>query len=140
MERTRPPRGRRHLRQPRGGRAGACRTYDNVARVDESDTDDFDTSGSTVEVCVDLDDLVVTKTAKPAYARDYDWTIEKSVKGSSSQTVDEGTPASFGYDVVVTPSISGDGQFVVTGVISVQNPNQTTISGVQLTDTLPAGT
>ena len=123
-----------------GGTAGACRSYDNVARVDESDTDDFDTSGSTVEVCVDLDDLVVTKTAKPAFARDYDWTIEKSVKGSSSQTVDEGTPASFGYDVVVTPSISGDGQFVVTGVISVQNPNQTTISGVQLTDSLPAAT
>ncbi|WP_378545191.1 prealbumin-like fold domain-containing protein [Nocardioides sp. GCM10028917] len=121
-----------------GGTAGACRSYGNVARVDESDTDDFDTSGSTVEVCVDLDDLVVTKTAKPAFARDYDWTIEKSVKGSSSQTVDEGTPASFGYDVVVTPSISGDGQFVVTGVISVQNPNQTTISGVQLTDSLPA--
>ena len=123
-----------------GGTAGACRDYDNVARVDESDTDDFDTSGSTVEVCVDLDDLVVTKTAKPAFARDYDWTIEKSVKGASSQTVDEGTPASFGYDVVVTPSISGDGQFVVTGVISVQNPNQTTISGVQLTDSLPAAT
>ena len=141
LERPRPPRGRRHLRQPRGGRDGRrVPQLRQRRRVNKSDTDDFDTSGSTVEVCMDLDDLVVTKTAKPAFARDYDWTIEKSVKGSSSQTVDEGTPASFGYDVVVTPSISGDGQFVVTGVISVQNPNQTTISGVQLTDSLPAAT
>ena len=53
-----------------GGPAGACRDYDNLARVDESDTDDFDTSEQTVEVCVDLDDLIVSKTAKPAFARD----------------------------------------------------------------------
>ena len=89
----------------------------------------------TVEVCVELDDLVVTKTAKPQFARDYDWTIEKSVKGdSSSQTVDEGTKASFEYDVVVTPSIGGESTFAVTGVISVKNPNEKTISGVDLAD------
>ena len=122
------------------GVAGTCTSYANVARVDESDTDDFDTSDQTVELCVDLDDLVVTKTAKPAFARDYDWTIEKSVKGSSSQTVEEGDKASFEYDVVVTPSVSGDGQFVVTGKISVTNPNATTVAGVQLADTLPGGT
>ena len=81
----------------------------------------------------------MTKTAKPAFARDYDWTIEKSVKGASSQTVPQGTPASFAYDVVVTPSAAKDTAFVVSGVISVQNPNPTTISGVQLTDSLPGG-
>nr|WP_253942091.1 prealbumin-like fold domain-containing protein [Nocardioides sp. zg-1230] len=122
-----------------GGPPGACRDYENVARVNESDTDDFDTSEQTVEVCVKLKDLRVTKTAEPAFARDYDWTIKKSVKGDSSQTVDEGTKASFEYDVVVTPSISGDGEFVVTGEISVENPNETTISGVQLADSLPGG-
>ncbi len=123
-----------------GGTAGSCTDYTNVARVDESDTDDFDTSDQTVTLCVDLDDLVVTKTADPKFARDYDWSIEKSIKGESSQTVDEGTPATFEYDVVVTPTGGTDTEFVVTGVIKVNNPNQKTITGVSLNDSLPGGT
>ena len=123
-----------------GGTAGSCTDYPNVARVDESDTDDFDTSEQTVTLCVDLDDLVVTKTANPTFARDYDWSIEKSVTGDSSQTVPEGTPATFEYDVVVTPSGGTDTEFVVAGAIKVDNPNQKTITGVSLRDSLPDGT
>ena len=123
-----------------GGTAGSCTDYTNVARVDESDTDDFDTSDQTVTLCVDLDDLVVTKTANPTFARDYDWTIEKSVKGESSQTVPEGTKAAFEYDVVATPSGGTDTEFVVSGVITVNNPNATAISGVSLVDSLPGAT
>ena len=123
-----------------GGTAGSCTDYPNVARVDESDTDDFDTSEQTVTLCVDLDDLVVTKTANPTFARDYDWSIEKSVTGDSSQTVPEGTPATFEYDVVVTPSGGTDTEFVVAGAIKVNNPNQRTITGVSLSDSLPGGT
>jgi hypothetical protein len=122
------------------GVPGACKTYDNTAKVVEADTLQSDDDTESVQVCTDLDDLVVTKTANPKFARDYDWTIEKSVDGASSQTVPQGMPASFEYDVVVTPSAPKDGKFVVSGVITVQNPNETTISGVTLTDTLPGGT
>ena len=122
------------------GVPGACTTYDNTAKVVATDSQDSDSDSETVEVCVDLDDLVVTKTADPKLARDYDWSIEKSVDGESSQTVDEGTPATFEYDVVVTPSAAKDSAFVVTGVITVENPNDTAIAGVSLADSLPGGT
>ncbi len=85
-------------------------------------------------------DLTVTKTAVPSYDRDYDWTVDKSVDGSSSQDIADGQSATFDYSVLVTPSAPKDTGFAVAGTISVANPNSVAVAGVTITDSLPGAT
>ncbi|MBY9074013.1 hypothetical protein K1X13_04170 [Nocardioides sp. WL0053] len=84
-------------------------------------------------------DLRVSTTAVPAYERDYDWTIEKSVD-SSRRNIADGQSATFEYEVLVTPSAPEDSGFRVTGRISLTNPNQVPVTGVRLSDAIPGAT
>ncbi|HSE09778.1 MAG TPA: LPXTG cell wall anchor domain-containing protein [Nocardioidaceae bacterium] len=83
-------------------------------------------------------DLVVSKTAKPHFDRDYDWSIKKSVD-TTRQEIPEGGSATFDYSVRVTPSAPDDSGFVVAGKISVTNPNPVAFTGVDVTDTIAGG-
>ena len=85
-------------------------------------------------------DLSVTSTADPSYARDYDWSVEKSVVGAASRKIAEGQSATFDYSVLVTPSQAQDSGFEVSGRISVTNPNDIAFTGVTITDSVPGAT
>ncbi|HSJ22130.1 MAG TPA: hypothetical protein VK964_16295, partial [Nocardioidaceae bacterium] len=82
-------------------------------------------------------DLLVSKTATPAYDRDYDWTVDKSVD-KEKQKIPEGSTATFDYSVVVTPSAPKDSSFKVSGEITVENPNSVPFTGVDVTDAVGA--
>ncbi|MEE6283076.1 hypothetical protein [Georgenia sp. MJ170] len=87
------------------------------------------------ELPPDYDDLVVSKTVLPAFDRDYDWQIEKLAREDRIE-VPAGQDATFTYDVAVTPSEPADSGFAISGTITVENPNDIAISGVDVTDSL----
>ncbi len=83
-------------------------------------------------------DLTVTKTATPAFDRDYDWTITKEVTPTSAK-VTPGQTAAFNYTVTAAPSAPKNSGFRVTGNITVTNPNDVAVP-VTLADALPGAT
>lgn len=82
------------------------------------------------------EDLTVTDDIRPQFDRDYDWSLVKDVDRNAAQ-VPAGTEASFDYSVVVTPTDAQDSNFGYRGVATVQNPNDTAISGVDVTVEAP---
>ena len=100
-----------------GGVGGACTSYTNTATI----VDTGQSSQVTVQVCVG-EDPTVTSTADAAFTRTYEWTISKSVS-QSSQTIVVGTTATFSYSVSVGETGFADSAWIVTGTITVGNPN-----------------
>ncbi|WP_220094059.1 LPXTG cell wall anchor domain-containing protein [Arthrobacter sp. AQ5-05] len=83
-------------------------------------------------------DLAVSTTAKPRFDRDYDWTIDKNLAAGQAASVKSPTTnVSVDYSVMVKASAPKDSNFVVDGVISVENSNAAAINGVTLSDSLP---
>lgn len=99
---------------------------------------------ATLEIsCTAPKPLVVTKTADGTFERTWSWTIDKGVKTSgdaysSSASLDlpAGGSGVAHYKVKVTGT-PADGNYAVSGVIHVQNPNNVPIEGVSVTDALP---
>ncbi len=87
----------------------------------------------------DYDDLTVTKTAQTSFVRDWDWDIDK-VAEEDYLEVPAGEDGTFTYDVTVTPEGPVDSGFTVAGTITVTNPNDVAFTGVDVLDSLPAGT
>ncbi|PKO06774.1 MAG: hypothetical protein CVU41_05425 [Chloroflexi bacterium HGW-Chloroflexi-3] len=83
-------------------------------------------------------DLTVTKTATPAFNRLYKWQIDKSVDDTRIEIAEGGT-ATFNYSVKVTPNGFVDSNWIVSGSISVTNPNDVDFTGVTITDAIPGG-
>ncbi|HEY3407426.1 MAG TPA: hypothetical protein VGK53_04560, partial [Propionicimonas sp.] len=83
-------------------------------------------------------DLTVSKTAAASYSRLYKWTIDKSVDDTRIEIADGGT-ATFNYDVKVTPDGYTDSTWLVSGEITVSNPNAYAVSGVDLSDAIDNG-
>ncbi|QDB80220.1 DUF11 domain-containing protein [Georgenia wutianyii] len=92
------------------------------------------------EVPPDYEDLVVTKTVTPALDRDWDWEIEKLAREDRLE-VPAGEDGTFTYDVTVTPSGPTDSGFTLGGEITVTNPNDIAVTGVDVVDAVstPAG-
>jgi len=85
-------------------------------------------------------DLKVSKTVVGSFARDYEWTIDKSV-ATTQKTVNSATGnVPFNYSVLVKASAAKDSKFKLSGVIKVENPNSAAFNGVTLADTLPGAT
>ena len=84
-------------------------------------------------------DLTVKKSAVPAFDRDYDWAILKTVDRTSA-IVRPGESAQFDYTVKVTPSAATDSNFTVAGTISVTNPNNVVVPLTGVTDVIPGAT
>ena len=103
------------------GTTGTCNDFTNTAKVVSGATV-LDDDTQTVTVCTGAD-LTVTKTATASHARLYKWLIDKSVVGPASVTVSAGTGHEFGYDVTVAPDGYTDSAWVVSGTITVSNPN-----------------
>jgi hypothetical protein len=62
----------------------------------------------------------VSKTATPAFTRTWSWTIAKDYDGTYNMFAGQST--THGYKVTVTPTYV-DSAWVVTGTISIHNPN-----------------
>jgi len=84
--------------------------------------------------------LTVEKTAEPSLDRTDKWTITKNVDNTRVEQV--GGTAKFNYTVGVSRSDPAyvDGDWQVTGKITVTNPNDAAVSGVDVTDAVDNGT
>jgi hypothetical protein len=103
------------------GAAGTCTPNDNTADFTTSDTSATDSSKATVNDCQGAD-LTVTKTASASYTRTYNWSIRKTVDEATH--IDQiGGSVTLHYHVTATETGFTDSAWVVSGTITVTNPN-----------------
>ena len=106
--------------------AGTCTAHDNTATLTAGDTGATSSASQSVQVCVGAD-LTVSATASGAFTRTYTWTIAKycgEASGTSVSCTYEqlGGSVTVPYSVVLSNSHT-DSEWVVTGTITVTNPN-----------------
>ncbi len=80
--------------------------------------------------------LVVTKTAVTSWYKIYTWDVEKSVD-KSQLALKHGEAGGVEWTVDVTQTGWTARNMVVSGTITVANPNGTAVTGVSVTDQLP---
>ena len=138
----------------KGGSGAMVYYYDaSASGLDDSDsglTTPINTNGeadprpfgiSHIDVCLDpkadtgVDDLVVTKTASTNWEKVYTWEVEKSVDRPQLQ-LQSGGSGTVNWTVDVTQSGSFARNAVVTGTISVENPNDEAVTDVSVSDAL----
>jgi hypothetical protein len=100
----------------------------NTATITETGDDD------TATVNVTCYAPVVSKTAVPTWERYVDWTIVKVATPLSADAF-AGDSAQFDYTVTLTKNVS-EGNYKVTGVISVYNPHPTDDMTVDVSDAM----
>ncbi|MGE5377295.1 MAG: hypothetical protein ACM3XO_19740, partial [Bacteroidota bacterium] len=129
----------------KGDPAGTCTNHNNTATFTTNTSGTTGSASKSVKVCVGKD-LTVSKTATPAFTRTYLWNISKSVD-KTQVTLASGS-ATFNYTVQVNQTGIQDSAWKVTGVITVNNPNDWEAVTVNVTDavdnggscTVPSGT
>ena len=104
-----------------GDPGGTCTSHDNTATFTTSTTGTMGSASKTVKACVGLD-LTVSKTATPSLTRTYIWSIFKSAS-PPMQTINAGGTAAFNYMVTVAETGFTDSNWMVSGAITVTNPN-----------------
>jgi uncharacterized repeat protein (TIGR01451 family) len=111
-----------------------CVDVDNTATFTPTNPNNSPSNSSSVttHVCATQKGLALSKTADPSFTRSYDWTISKSVDQTSVTTAAD--TATFNYTVVATKSAATDSGWMVTGTISVTNPNSYSVDNVQVTE------
>lgn len=83
------------------------------------------------------EELTLTKDVTASYDRDYDWDLVKSLAEGQEATVKAtATGVEVDYNVVATASEAQDSNFELSGTITVNNPNDTAMTGVSLVDQL----
>jgi hypothetical protein len=103
----------------------------NTAKINETGQTD------TATVDVDCYAPVVSKTAAGTYDKTYSWTIDKTADGEYWKFI--GDPAwTHDFKVAVDQSIA-DSKFLVSGTITVENPNPDAAMTVALKDVLSTG-
>lgn len=113
------------------GTAGTCVRIDNTATIDQTGQQ----ASADATVCTAAD-LTATVTGTGSYVRTYPWTIAKAADQTRFETSDTAITAH--YTVTATAGAPVDSAYVVTGTITVHNPNDfeaVDITGV--TDQLP---
>ncbi|PLW79883.1 hypothetical protein C0585_05505 [Candidatus Woesearchaeota archaeon] len=81
-----------------------------------------------------IEPLMVTKTVETSYDLTYDWTIEK-VGSETNITIEDGQSYNISYDVTVS-SIGVESNHVISGMITIMNPNVVDASITSITDSL----
>lgn len=120
------------------GVGGTCTNYDNTAIIETNDTKTTGSASKTVKVCVGSD-LTVIKTANPSFNRAYTWDITKTADHNQIN-IAEGEAATFNYTVDVHQTGFNDASYLVTGTITIHNPNDwEDISGINVTDAVDNG-
>ncbi|WP_130448862.1 SpaA isopeptide-forming pilin-related protein [Zhihengliuella halotolerans] len=100
--------------------SGTCESFTNTAWVvvtGENPMDDAD-----VTVCHEAD-LLVSKTADASFDRLYLWEIAKEVDRSKVTVAHDGAAPEFEYLVSATPGGVEDSGWMLSGEITVMNPN-----------------
>jgi uncharacterized repeat protein (TIGR01451 family) len=111
-----------------------CGLFDNTATLSSDANLPISATASTASYC----DLRVSKTANPTFTRTFNWSIEKSVDRTLVKQV--GGSATFKYAVTVKQTGSTDGNWMLTGKITIVNPNPTLeVTGVNVTDAVNNG-
>jgi hypothetical protein len=112
--------------------AGTCTGHDNTATITTSDSDtSTDSNTVTVTDCQGAD-LKVSKDATPSFTRKYTWNIDKSADPTKVYTAG-GADGTSHYTVHVGHDAGTDSGWLVTGTITVSNPNDwesVTLTGV----------
>jgi len=116
--------------------SGACTNYRNVATFTTNDTETTGSDDQTVTVCAAAD-LSVTKTATTAFVRTHTWAIDKTAD-PTELSLFAGGSAAVDYTVAVDKTTI-DSAWVVSGQITVSNPNRFQAVVVDVTDTIPNG-
>jgi uncharacterized repeat protein (TIGR01451 family) len=83
-------------------------------------------------VFTNCQNVSIAKTATPLFVRAYDWTITKSVDRTSVTTANGS--ATFNYTVAVTKSAPVDSGWMVSGTITVTNPNVNPVTAVTVVE------
>jgi hypothetical protein len=112
------------------GPAGTCTENDNTAHLTTGDAG-ADNSSAQVLDCQGAD-LKVSKDATPSFTRKYKWSIDKSANPTRVYTAG-GANGTGHYTVNVTHDGGTDSGWLVTGTITVSNPNDwesVTLTGV----------
>ena len=130
------------------GVAGACIQPTNTAFLAQAaDGDRIAQDAVTVTVCAPKG-LTLAKTASGSFDRTYHWTLTKQVKNDQGQWVDHATKsvpsysAPFDYRVALTQDGFDDGNWKITGDITVTNSNDASVTdpaSTTLTDTPDVG-
>ncbi len=81
-------------------------------------------------------DLTLTNDATGTYDRTYEWDLTKSVDQDSVEMV-VGDTTEITYEIVATPSVVDESNFVVTGTATLTNPNDFDATDVNVAATLP---
>ena len=85
-------------------------------------------------------DLIVTKTALPSFKRTFKWTIDKSADTDTVYSAGGGESGAVKFTVAVTKDTGTDSDFAISGKITVANPNDDDVTGVDVSDATPGGT
>jgi hypothetical protein len=112
------------------GVGGTCTSYDNTATFTTNTSDTTGSASQSVRVCVGKN-LTVGKDATPSYSRAYLWQIAKNVDKTSVKL--SGGTATFNYTVTASETGFTDSGWLVSGSITVSNPNDweaVTLTGV----------
>ena len=109
----------------------------NTATYTTNTTASTGSASQTVKLCVGAN-LTASKTATPAFKRTYTWTLNKLVDKVLVQQVGGGT-ATFNYSVVANQSGVSDSDWMVTGTITVTNPNDWQAVTVNVADAINNG-
>src|SRR5690606_11011036 len=118
---------------PFEGVAGECTAYDNTATIVETGQSD----SAQVEVCVGVD-LEVSNNVVQSQTRTYLWDIDK--EATETEVVADGDGnATFGDTVTATPTGSQDSGWLMSGQITVENPNLWQSVVADVTDTVDIG-
>ncbi len=96
--------------------AGVCTQHVNTATITQLGK----SASATVTDCQGAD-LLVEKTAVPSFTREYYWGITKEVDKTYVKQV--GGSATFNYTVTVFQTGVADKDWMVSGLITVSNPN-----------------
>lgn len=118
------------------GVSGTCTDYPNTATFTANDTGATDSDGETVTVCVGAN-LTVAKTATTAVVRTHTWDITKTADPTSLSLFAGGGAAVIGYTVAVDKTTTDS--WIVSGEITVTNPNDWQAIVVTVSDSIPNG-
>ena len=119
------------------GTAGTCVSKNNTATFTSTSSSTTGSSKTvTVKLCVGKD-LTVSKSATATFTRTYTWDITKNV--DNTYIAQSGDTATFNYTVIAKQTGVVDSGWLVTGTITVTNPNDWEAITVNVSDAINNG-
>lgn len=90
---------------------------------------------SHISFCYDIE-LVVSKTAKTTFTRDFDWQIKKTNDAPDPVKLAPGQTFKANYEVTASVVKFADSEWAVSGEITIKNPAKVAAEGVDVKDVI----